>query len=625
MSDKNSIVENVTSLYTNAKKEWTIADSRSKTCMEFVLNKQWTATEISRFTAQGLPPIVYNYILSRLNNLRGTEQLNRRSLIFKAFFEKDKELASILGGNFNHVWNLEHGEYELSKVFADGLILTRPGLLKILVEPDETGFFDYKYRHTNPYAVTLDPTHTDYRLRDCDYVIEETWLTLEQIIDTYGKQESETLEGYDKTWWQKLGDKIAEAIDGLFGYSDPDSNYQDQRNNKFKILEMQTRIKVKNYLFIDKVTGEYFLFEEKPEEVPENLRFVSERMVPRIHITTVSPYHNLVLFDGLYWIKTDMYDIIPYYSFDLSNAKSQEPSSLVWAMLDPQRNLNKRQIQKTGYIDRAMVAPLAFSMEDRDAKEDYDENGNLPGYSMLIRNLKFPPHRISPNQMPAEVWNDLIDSTNSLNDISGINDTARGQSEHANESARLFQSKLERVGATVNPYLHNLTITRIMIGEYYLKSCGQVYPELNRMVKTLDQQKKTGYAILNEYDGSTIRNQVSSFHGQVVTDEGDYSISKLQENMQSKLAYAQIMPPELVNWRWILKDSDLPDIEEQIDYIDMVLGIQTQKGNMEEAMAVDGYVQQQAAQKKQLQLQEQQIKAQAEQAKAKGKTNANGK
>ena len=75
----------------------------------------------------------------------------------------------------------------------------------------------------------------------------------------------------------------------------------------------------------------------------------------------------------------------------------------------------------------------------------------------------------------------------------------------------------------------------------------------------------------NLFDGS---NMVEKFEGRVILDEGEYSSTKLQENMQTKLVLAQSMPPELVNWAWILKDSDLPDINEQIEYINMMMGIQ---------------------------------------------------
>ena len=597
----DGVVSNLISIYTDGKDKWSVADKRSKMCMEFILNKQWSDEEVARFAKNGLPPIVYNLLLPRINNLRGTEELNRRSLLFKAFYPEQRELAGVLGGVFNHVWNINRAEDELSLCFADGLIMTKPGLFKVIVERDEAGFFDYQFRHLPPFSVILDPTHTDYRLRDCDWVIQESWMTLEDIIDTYGDA-AKNIHGYNKRWWEKLSDNINDTIDGMFGNTDTNTNFVDKKANKYKILEMQTRIKKKQVLFIDVETNEYIVMDEPDSRnnVPENLKYVSDTYAKRIHITTVSPYHNTILFDGDNWLHTDMYDIIPYYSLDYSVAKSQEPSSLVWAMIDPQKNLNKRQIQKTGYIDRAMVSPIVFSAEDRDAKEDYDENGNLPGYSMIVRNLKFPPHRMAPAQMNGDVWNDLADSRNNLNDISGVNETARGQSEHANESARMFQMKLQRVGATINPYLKTLSKTRLMIGEYFLQTCAQVYPEINRIVHTLDMQKNMGAAVLNEISGDQIRNHIQSFRGQVVLDEGDYSVSKMQENMQTKLAIAQSMPAELVNWAWVLKDIDLPDIQEAIDYVNAMLGLQSQQAAMNDAMAIDAHVGQQAAQQQQI-------------------------
>ena len=135
---------------------------------------------------------------------------------------------------------------------------------------------------------------------------------------------------------------------------------------------MQTRTKEKRDLFINTITQEYVVYPKNSIEDPAsmNLMYVSETEIKKIHLTTVCPYFNLVLVDENNWLDTDRYDIIPYYSMDFGNQKSQN-SSLVWAMIDPQKNLNKREIQKTAYIDRAMISPVMFSYEDRDTKEDF--------------------------------------------------------------------------------------------------------------------------------------------------------------------------------------------------------------------------------------------------------------
>lgn len=68
----DGVVSNLISIYTDGKDKWSVADKRSKMCMEFILNKQWSDEEVARFAKNGLPPIVYNLILPRINNLRGT-------------------------------------------------------------------------------------------------------------------------------------------------------------------------------------------------------------------------------------------------------------------------------------------------------------------------------------------------------------------------------------------------------------------------------------------------------------------------------------------------------------------------------------------------------------------------
>jgi hypothetical protein len=210
--------------------------------------------------------------------------------------------------------------------------------------------------------------------------------------------------------------------------------------------------------------------------------------------------------------------------------------------------------------------------------------------------------------MTADVWNDISDTKEKLNDISGINDTARGQSEFSNESARLYQMKAQRFGATINHYLNNLSLVRLQVARYFLDTCRQVYPELNRIVSTMDAKKNTQTVVLNQQVGDEIRNQVSSFLGQVVLDEGEFSATKLQENLDRKMALATIMPPEFVNWAWILKDSELPDVEEQIEYIQMVTGVMQQKQAMEQAMQEDQIFHQQNMDKAQIQAQKEQEK-----------------
>ena len=83
---------------------------------------------------------------------------------------------------------------------------------------------------------------------------------------------------------------------------------------------------------------------------------------------------------------------------------------------------------------------------------------------------------------------------------------------------------------------------------------------------------------------------IIEFEGRVVLDEAEHSPNMLRENLQTKLALAQSMPPELVNWAWILKDIELTDVQEQIDYINAVLGIQQQQASEDRALAQEAAI-----------------------------------
>ena len=587
-------VQDVVDVYRHAGDAWQESREASMLCYNFVMNRQWTDAEVAAFLKEKRPPMVYNLILPRLHNLIGSEQQNRRSARIRPASAQMAGMASVLNGLHNNIWEVNEGEFELEKVFLDGLINLIPGWMRIDVEPNDLGYLEYRHSSTNPFSIYPDPDYRDYKLRDCGWIISEQWMTLDQINEKFGKRAE--FKGENQSWF----DKIAARLGGIFGHGDLDSRFVNTDGDKYKVLEMQERYTEQTSIFANLETGEYMSFDKKEaEEIKDNplFAYVTNGTRKRIRIRTVIPHFDVEVVNEPYFIKTGMYNLIPYCSFDYNNLKSKS-NSLVNAMMDPQRNLNKREIQKTTYIDHAINSPILFSYEDRDAKETFEEEGNKPGVTLMYRNHQAPPKRMQPANMNSDVWNDIADSRDKMNDISGINETARGQSEYSNESARLFSMKAERTGATINPYFRNLSKTRKMCAEYFLETVKQVYSEPNRIVDISDKTNVSQQIILNNmYDGTM---QVSKFEGKVILDEGEYSPTKLQENMQTKLVLAQTMPPELVNWKWILKDSELPDINEQIEYIDMVMGMQQEQAAMQTAMQEDQAITQQLLAEKQL-------------------------
>jgi len=577
-------VQNVIDVYRHTVDAWALSREDSLTCYNFCMNNQWTAREKAKFLKEKRPPIVYNMLLPRIHNLVGTEQLNRRSIKIVPSNVNNLELSNTLNGLWRSIWETEEAEFETERVFIDGLIMKIPGCLRIDVEPNYLGQYEYRINSVNPMGVFFDPGHRRSDLKDCGWIIQENWLNRDQIIDTYGKKLNLDEGAFVENWWEEISNRVK----SLFGYGDTGSDWYDKDGEKYKVLEMQRRVKEQRELFAD-MAGNFILVKKseakKYKEANPESQFLTTQEVDRIRITTVCPYIDEVLVDEPYFIETDMYNIIPYYSFDYNNVKSSN-NSLVYALLDPQRNLNKREIQKSAYIDHSINAPVMFSIEDKEAKDDFEMKGNQPGLGLTYRNYNAKPFRLQPANLSMDVWNDIGDSVDKMNDISGVNDTARGQSEFSNESGRLYAMKAERLGATVNPYFRNLAKFRKMAAEYFLKTVSQVYSDEGRVIDVMDRTNSTKQVVI---DSITSRG-IIEFEGRVVLDEAEHSPNMLRENLQTKLALAQSMPPELVNWAWILKDIELTDVQEQIDYINSVLGIQQQQASEDRALAQEAAI-----------------------------------
>jgi hypothetical protein len=582
--DLDTSVLDVVNLYEYTADEWAKSTEDSLECYKFMLNEQWNDDEKEYLLGEDRAPIVYNMLLPRINNLIGTEQLNRKSIKLHPRSVDYREMAQMLENLVWNVWQTEEFEHYIQKAFGDALIAKKGGWCKIFVKGDDNLMPTYGLRAPDPFAVFPDPEYKDYKMTDCRWIFEERWLTLDEIIDLYGDRD-EYKDEKKKNWWEDL----VQGMNTLFSPTDTLGQYVEKDNGRYKVLEMQERKTRKVIQLMDVNTNQMVIV--LPSEVKSYMEsgqfvYVTELREKYIHLRTALPYFGVMLLDEPHALRTDMYDLVNVYSIDYNNKKSKN-SSLVYALKDIQKNMNKREIQKTAMLDHAITSPLFFSYEDKETKEDYEARGNKPGNAFLFRSNRQPPFRLQPAQMNPGAWQDIADSEAKMNDVSAINNAMRGQSDYSNESNVLMQTKLSRVAASVNPYYANLSMSRKMIGEYILRTIKQVYGQSDREVVVTDKTNRTSNVILNETDLWTgeVANNITDFEGYVTLDEAEYSPTKRSENFQTKMALVQIIGAQLIKPSWLLKDSDLADIDEQIEYMEQVLGIQADMSAQQQELA----------------------------------------
>lgn len=574
----------VISIYNDALEKWEDSRDEAEDNYKFFLGEQWTDAEKKYLIKHGRTPMVFNKVVPRLHNLLGSEQMNRTDIIFRPQFNKYNMEAQLIQNIWRTVANKNNINDKLILSWFEALIMPIPSFIETTLEQDEYGYLDYKFEAVSGLDVLVDPEYTKYDMSDCRYIIKTKWMSKEEIIDKYGKDNEDIFDKNEPSWWQQL----TSSISGFLNGKDDVNKYYDKENGLYKIFEYQERILINNVVVLNEQTNEMYEVSKKEyNENKDSLKYMVDRNKKRIEITVVIPYYNEVLFRGISPLETDMFNIIPICSFDL-NHKKCESLSVVSLIKDIQKNYNKRQSQYTNILDNATNSPLIVDQQDEELKRDYEQRGNKPGNVFISKaSSKSRPYRLQGQNADPNIMNDMQNMEMQFNDISAITPAMQGSSESSGETGRLFQLKVQASSASVNPYFHNLTKSRILLGKYFLDILPQVYGDENRIVgvinKTFDKPEEI---IINlSMPNGDIINNIKQFKGFVIADEGKHSVTEQEKQFETKFAIMQAVGnPQLINWEWMLKDSGIADVNDQINFMNQMLGIQSQEATNAQAI-----------------------------------------
>jgi len=577
---KNGKLEptDIVKIYEDALDKWDEPRETGMDNYKFVLGEQWTDEQKSYLIKHGRIPMVFNKIVPRLHNLLGTEQMNRTDIIFRPQFSNYNTEAQIVQNIWKTISTLEKVNDKLIKVWFDSLIMPIPSFIEVNLKQNEFGYLDYEFNEVNGLDVTLDPEYKNYDMSDCRFIIKEKWMTKEEITDKYGDKLSDKFNEKDLTWWQQLG----ESVRSFIGTKEYQARYFNKEEGRYKVLEYQERVIDTNIVVYNTNTNETYNVSKKDYQSlkdDERIRYMMEKNNKRIMITVCVPYFSEIIYSEYSPLSTSMFNLIPVTSFDFNHKKS-ESTSIVCLLKDIQMNYNKRQSQYTNILDNAVNSPLIVDQQDEELKREYEQRGNKPGSVFISKaSSKSKPYRLSGQQADPNIINDMTNMEMQFNDISAITPALRGNAESSEESGRLFQMKSQASSASVNPYYHNLTKTRILLGQYFIETLSEVYSEPNRIISIIEDTMKDPEEILINLelsDGSMI-NDILNFRGFVIADEGRHSVTEQEKQFETKFAMMNaIKDPMLINWEWLLQDSGIYNVQKQIDHMNRMMGVQSQ-------------------------------------------------
>ena len=192
-----------------------------------------------------------------------------------------------------------------------------------------------------------------------------------------------------------------------------------------------------------------------------------------------------------------------------------------------------------------------------------------------------------PGNIPPDILNNAENSFQYANRVSLISEAMRGETARSGESGVLFEQKVQRAAAAINPYFRNVSRLRKALAEDFVDNFAYAYAETDRTILLkIGEQHVYSQQLINLSYGSQIINDMKNASLFVELDEGDDNITSKEDNFQRMLALINIISqinPEFVDIKSLLESAPVTGADKMIAYIDNMLQAQSQNAESQGA------------------------------------------
>lgn len=598
------MIESITPQAEKVRRAWRVAEEsyteiidRSEECMKYVLNDPYSQADKTEAQKFKKPLLKYTIMIPYLSIIIGNEQLSRRRALIKTRSTNPEmiNLVDIIQGRWNAINDEQNVEEKIQTAFSDALIMPVGGYIVRSFKVNAQGYLDYDYEVANNMRIKLDPeTKTsDQKLDKTRWIIKEGWERPEYIMDRWNIAQEDFDEKLKIGWWQKITGYIQRFKEG--GYSS--GPHYDKENDLYRILEMQERTQHRKV----RVYGSEG-FAEVPREDYKTLKlnnpdleFLGEVDNEVIHITTIIPALNdLLVADKDSDIPTRNFDVFRVGSYSYTN-QITEAISLVFLLMDIQDDINKGKSQNRDYLGQIIAGIMVvYGKQEKDAYELLKKKGNQPNVVVQTKNPNAKIEKLRPGTVPPELLINTSDSMMHGDKIAQLPAAMRGESERSGESGVLFQQKVDRASAAINPYYKNVSNLRKALVEDYVDNFAYVYSEYDRMidVKGKNEQGENIWdkVFINLKTASEVINEVKNASMYVELDEGEDNFTAREEHFNRLMAIAEVVGnvnPAYVDVITLLNSAPIKDIDKWIEHIKAVMEGQADDAEAQKQMEAE--------------------------------------
>lgn len=475
----HQVVQDYDELYDDAYNAWSPFYPQAEQDLRFFLGDQWDEQERRELYQEGRNAFSFNKIRRTINFITGYQRSHRLSSVVSPIESDDQLVADQLSQMLMYVFNYGNGYNCISDTFA-GACKTGMNLLNLYVDyRDDMVNGDIKFSRDPYNGFIMDPYFTQRDLSDCSYVLKRRYISLEEGQSLLPKFEKEVEELYAMGWnrddkFNWLPYQRNPGGQDMLAYNE---FYQMKWKKVPFVVDMESGEAVE--MDIPKEYLETFLAQfpqlkevKKPKQYIEKHIIVNGQYIK----TEINPY-------GL-----NEYPFVPIFgTFEPeSDQWALKVQSLIRPMVDPQREINRRKSQmvdliesqiNSGWIadENSVVNPRSL-MQSGQGRVIWRKTNSGPNSVE-----KIPPAQIPPSMFQL---NEMFDQD--LMQIAGVNESAFGMSQSANDSGVMMQLRQASGIVNLQDVFDNLRFAQKIASKKVVKLIQQWHPK--KITRVLGQE-----------------------------------------------------------------------------------------------------------------------------------------
>jgi hypothetical protein len=437
---------------------------------------------------------------------------------------------------------------------------------------DENGYLSFQYKQLDSLLIFPD-SFRNLDMSDCQYILVEEWITLDEIQAKYGNVADEQ----QANQWEEINAQMLELNDRANG------NLLYKNGNRYAVWQLEEKRTVLADLVLLEETGEYV--KATKEDIREykkakiKYKFIRRANDERIYTTTAVPYFDIVLDEKPTQFKTKRLSYFPMFSFDW-NMPKKDQRSLFKILMDVADRINKTKSQMVDYMIQMLGSSWHISEFETQAIKDLENAKGKPEAIIKYKNIKNKATReypIGAGQSIGILGQSANEDGAMIDTISNITPNMQGYTERSGESGALFEKKRTQSMTATNPFFEIVAHVRENITRDFVELAGQVYFEDSRVLPTKPENLKGGlqYELINlNYQGDVIRD-IRRVKARAFLDDAENTVNRRERAFEENMAMMQQLiqagyPSYLLPFEWLIKNSTLRDKHELIEAIEQM-------------------------------------------------------